>query len=106
MGKERRDTNNKIVQARKEYRCKSCGKQIQIGEKYKRINVLSLGIFHFCLGCNNKKDIRKVLRDNMLDSEAFDYDYDDWYDDEVEDNKPNDWWYTLDVELGDAGCHD
>ena len=40
----------KLVKAKKEYKCDETGKTIKVGEKYQRVNVNYVGIFHFKLG--------------------------------------------------------
>lgn len=40
----------KLVKAKKEYKCNRTGRTIKVGEKYQRVNVNYVGIFHFKLG--------------------------------------------------------
>ena len=40
----------KLVKAKKEYKCDRTGKTIKVGEKYQRVNIRNVGIFHFKLG--------------------------------------------------------
>lgn len=42
-----------VVNAKKEYTCNITNKKIKVGEKYKRVNIKNLGIFHFKLHLSN-----------------------------------------------------
>lgn len=44
-----------IRKAKKNYICCICGKQIQIGDKYERVNINYVGIFHKCKNCIGKE---------------------------------------------------
>lgn len=48
-----RNTNCKVVKARKVYQCDCCEKPINVGDSYLRINIQKRGIFHFCGNCKN-----------------------------------------------------
>ena len=50
----KRNTNCKIVKARKTYKCDCCNCIINVNDSYLRINIKDRGIFHFCNHC--KKD--------------------------------------------------
>lgn len=76
MNKKPRETNNKIVQARKEYKCSCCDGTIKIGDNYRRINSKAIGIFHFCSKCDNETDIYNTIFDS--------YEYQDYLEREVE----------------------
>lgn len=71
MNKKHRQTNNKIVRARKKYTCDCCGSTIKIGDNYKRINSRKVGIFHFCSQCDNEGDIYSTMYDVYRQSDEF-----------------------------------
>ena len=52
---KRRNTNNKVVVAKKNYKCSCCNGTISVGNKYLRINVKGQGIFHFCKFCKDNR---------------------------------------------------
>jgi hypothetical protein len=54
--KKRKDTNCKIVKAKKSYKCDCCEHTINIGDSYLRINIKNKGIFHFCNNCKDDKE--------------------------------------------------
>ena len=63
----------KIVKARKEYQCFSSKEKIEIDEKYKRVNIRGVGIFHF------KANVEDYKINNFVNKYVKDYCY---YEDE------------------------
>lgn len=43
----------KVVKAKKQYNCDLTNKIIDVGELYKRVNICSVGIFHFKKECSD-----------------------------------------------------
>ena len=71
---KRRNTNCKIVKARKTYKCDCCECNISIGDSYLRINIKNSGIFHFCNNCKDDKEFIEFKINNPI------MDYEDYED--------------------------
>ena len=69
----------KLMLAKKNYKCECCGANINLGDKYLRININRIGIFHYCIKCaqENKplkyKNYYKNLEES-LETERMAYD--------------------------------
>lgn len=69
---KRRNTNCKVVKARKTYRCSCCEKDINIGDSYLRINIKGKGIFHFCNLCKKDENfIEFKINNPLMDSSDY-----------------------------------
>lgn len=56
----------KLTKAKKQYRCDLTNKIISVGEYYKRVNIRSVGIFHFKKECSDYA-IEKWIDENYSD---------------------------------------
>ena len=61
-----------IVKAKKQYKCDYSRRTINVGERYKRVNIRNVGIFHFNIGVTDT-DIRSFVDSQIMNS----YDQDD-----------------------------
>lgn len=68
--RKRRNTNCKVVKARKNYKCSCCEKNIGMGDSYLRINIKGKGIFHFCNSCKKDEDFIEF----KINNPGMDYD--------------------------------
>ena len=70
-----RNTNCKIVQARKTYKCDRCNHNINVGDSYLRLNIKNRGIFHFCNDCKDDEEFIEV----KINNPEVDYEeYEEW----------------------------
>ena len=76
----KRDTNCKIVKARKAYKCDCCNHSISIGDSYLRINIKNSGIFHFC---NNCKDDEDFIETKINNPEVSYDEYEAWMEEAI-----------------------
>ena len=73
--KKKRNTNCKIVKARKAYKCSCCERTINIGDSYLGINIKNSGIFHFCNNCKNDEGFIEA----KINNPEIDYsEYEEW----------------------------